>query len=132
MPCLMFLALTSPIPSMSSNSSGEIMEEISKLSNQELRDLSSIVKLLGYSIESSAEDIEVTPRGYRMLSRIPKTPATVVENMVNTLGNFQQIIRATTEELDDIEGIGEVRAKNIKQGIKRLQEQAIYESRYYR
>ena len=33
---------------------------------------------------------------------------------------------------DDVEGIGEVRAKNIKQGIKRMQEQTLYDARYYR
>ena len=56
----------------------------------------------------------------------------IIDNMVNALGSFQDIIRASIEELDDVEGIGEVRAKNIKQGIKRMQEQALYDSRYYR
>ena len=39
---------------------------------------------------------------------------------------------ATIEELDDVEGIGEIRAKNIKQGIKRMHEQVIYDSKFYR
>ena len=52
--------------------------------------------------------------------------------MNKLLGDFQHIIRASIEELDDVEGIGEVRAKNIKQGIKRMHEQVIYDSKFYR
>ena len=36
-----------------------------------------------------------------------------------------------TEELDDVDGIGEIRAKNIKQGIKRMHEQVIYDSKLF-
>lgn len=59
-------------------------------------------------------------------------PMNIIDNMVKSIGKFQDIIRASIDELDDVDGIGEVRAKNIKQGIKRMQEQAIYDSRYYR
>ena len=55
-----------------------------------------------------------------------------IDNILKAFGSFQHVIRATTEELDDVEGIGEVRAKNIKQGIKRMHEQAIYDSKFYR
>ncbi|MBQ9267732.1 MAG: DNA integrity scanning diadenylate cyclase DisA [Clostridia bacterium] len=109
-----------------------LLTKISELSHSELMDSSIIAKLLGYSIETTLENIESTTRGYRLLSRIPKLPMNIIDNMVKALGNFQDIIRASTEELDDVEGIGEVRAKNIKQGIKRMQEQALYDSRYYR
>jgi diadenylate cyclase len=30
---------------------------------------------------------------------------------------------ATIDELDDVEGIGDVRARTIKEGLKRIQEQ---------
>ena len=110
----------------------DFIAKISELSHQELMDSSSLAKMLGYSIETTIDNIEVSTRGYRQLSRIPKLPMNIVDNIVNSLGNFQDIIRASIEELDDIEGIGEVRAKNIKQGIKRMQEQALYDSRYYR
>ena len=110
----------------------DALDKISDLSRQDLMDSNNIVKLLGYDTETRMEDIEVSPKGYRQLSKIPKTPINIIDNMNKLLGDFQHIIRATIEELDDVEGIGEVRAKNIKQGIKRMHEQVIYDSKYYR
>ncbi len=118
--------------SISREKEEDLLKTISDFSHTELMDSSSIAKLLGYSVETTLENIEVTSRGYRQLSRIPKLPLNIIDNMVKELGNLQDIIRASIEELDDIEGIGEVRAKNIKQGIKRMQEQTLYDSRYYR
>ena len=112
--------------------SEDVIEKISTLSRSELMDSVSIVKLLGYKDDVRIDDIEVSPKGYRQLSKIPKTPINIIENMSKLLGDFQHIIRASIEELDDVEGIGEVRAKNIKQGIKRMHEQVIYDSKFYR
>lgn len=89
----------------------DALDKISDLSRQELMDSNNIVKLLGYDTETRMEDIEVSPKGYRQLSKIPKTPINIIDNMNKLLGDFKHIIRATIEELDDVEGIGEVRAK---------------------
>lgn len=110
----------------------EVIEKISNLSHSELMDKVLIAKLLGYINEGSLDDVEVSTKGYRLLNKIPKTPSIIIDNMLKAFGDFQHIIRATIEELDDVEGIGEVRAKNIKQGIKRMHEQAIYDSKFYR
>ncbi len=59
-------------------------------------------------------------------------PITIIENIIKSFGDFQGILRASIEQLDDVDGIGEVRAKNIKQGLKRMQEQSIFESRFYK
>ncbi len=109
-----------------------LVNTISALSRAELMDSTVMSKLLGYTVETRLDDVEVTTKGYRILSKIPKMPMNILDNMVKSLGYFQDIIRASIEELDDVEGIGEVRAKNIKQSIKRMQEQALYDSRYYR
>jgi len=46
----------------------------------------------------------------------------IVENVVEAFGVLPRIIEASAEELDEVEGIGEVRAQKIKKGLKRLQE----------
>ncbi len=115
-----------------SNKITETMDKISNLSHNELMDNTLVGKLLGYTVEGSLDDKEVSTNGYRLLSKIPKTPMNIIDNMLKKFGTFQHIIRATIEELDDVDGIGEVRAKNIKQGIKRMHEQAIYDSKFYR
>lgn len=110
----------------------EIIAKIAELSRNELMDSNHLAKIIGYDVDTTLDDIEVSPKGYRQLSKIPKTPINIIDNMSKLLGDFQHIIRASIEELDDVEGIGEVRAKNIKQGIKRMHEQVIYDSKFYR
>lgn len=110
----------------------EVYTKIIELSREEVLDPHQIAKLLGYDSEVPFEDKEVFPRGYRLLNKIPKMPSTIIENMVESFGSFKDIIRASIDELDDVEGIGEIRAKNIKHGLTRMQEQFLYDSRFYR
>jgi diadenylate cyclase len=65
------------------------------------------------------------PRGYRVLKKIPRLPPVIIENLVNKFTNLKLITRATVEQLDEVDGIGEVRAKKIKEGLRRLQEQLL-------
>lgn len=110
----------------------EIYNKLTTLSRDEVMDVRTITKLLGYDSDTATEDTEVYAKGYRLLNKIPKMPTNIIENMVSAFGNFNDILRASIEELDDVEGIGEIRAKNIKQGLTRMQEQFLYDSRFYR
>jgi diadenylate cyclase len=67
----------------------------------------------------------VQPRGFRLLHRVPRLPEGVHEALVERFGNLQKIMRATIEELDDVAGIGTVRARAIKEGLSRLAETSI-------
>ncbi len=101
----------------------DIRSAIRKLNAEELLELSQIIKLLGYSGMSAASEDMVAPRGYRLLSRIPRLPAAIMNNLVDRFDNLPHILMATIEELDSVDGIGEVRARAIKEGLKRIQEQ---------
>ena len=116
----------------SEESADEIITKISELSRNELMDPNHLARILGYDVQTTLDDIEISPKGFRQLSKIPKTPINIIENMNKLLGDFRHIIRASIEELDDVEGIGEIRAKNIKHGLTRMQEQFLYDSRFYR
>jgi len=70
-------------------------------------------------------DVGLQPRGYRLLARIPRLPETVVDRIVDRFGNLQKIMRATIDDLDDVEGVGEARARAIKEGLSRLAETSI-------
>ena len=54
------------------------------------------------------------------MSKVPRVPIAVVRNLVERFSNFQGILKASIEELDDVEGIGEVRARTIKEGLRRV------------
>ncbi|SCZ05645.1 DNA integrity scanning diadenylate cyclase DisA [Alkaliphilus peptidifermentans] len=104
------------------NSDG-IAKLIKSFSSEELLDLPNIAKALGYDNNVGALDIAVSPKGYRILNKIPRLPTTVIDNLAKEFKGFQNILKASIEKLDDVEGIGEVRARAIKEGLRRLQEQ---------
>lgn len=105
-----------------------VLEEIINLSHEDLMDSSNIAKLLGYGIFDNYDDVAVFTRGYRILDKIPRMPANIVENLVKAFKSFQHILAADIPKLDEVEGIGEVRAKNIKQSLRRMQEQFVFDN----
>ncbi|MCE7793834.1 DNA integrity scanning diadenylate cyclase DisA [Salipaludibacillus sp. CUR1] len=101
----------------------ETLKKLKRLSNDELLDDHVIVKLLGYGKITNLQEQAVCPRGYRILNKIPRIPPMVVSNLINRFKELPYIMRASIEELDEVDGIGEARAKKIKDGLTRIQEQ---------
>ena len=106
----------------------KIIEEITNLSYEDLLKEQSIAKILGYDSFSDFDEVGVYPRGYRILNKIPRMPSSILENLVQGFQSFQHIIEASIEDLDNVEGIGEVRARNIKSSLKRMQEQFVFDN----
>ena len=100
----------------------DIYESIQKLNSSELIDLDSIARVLGYS-NIQLMDTLISPKGYRILSKIPRIPSNVIENLIKEFKDFSSIIEADIEDLDNVDGIGEARATAIKNGLKRIREQ---------
>ena len=100
----------------------EIYKEIQKLSSEELIDLDNLSKLLGYS-GVSLVDTFISPKGYRILSKIPRIPTSIIENLIKHFDSLKNVIKASKEDLDMVEGIGEARATAITNGLKRIKEQ---------
>ena len=76
----------------------------------------------GYPRDVNPLDHSVSPRGFRILAHIPRLPETVVKKVVNDLGDLESIIRASQRDLEAISGVGTVRAREIREGLRRLQE----------
>ncbi|SHJ83960.1 diadenylate cyclase [Desulfofundulus thermosubterraneus DSM 16057] len=102
---------------------GTILAMINSWPAEDLLDLSLIARALGYPGSASILDQSVSPRGYRILDKIPRLPLPVIENMVKEFGSLKNILNASIEELDAVEGIGEARARSIKEGLARYREQ---------
>lgn len=101
----------------------EVLKKLKRLSNDELLDDQVIVKLFGHGKIINLAEHSVSPRGYRILNKIPRIPPVVVKNLMTQFQELPYIIRASIEELDEVDGIGEARAKKIKDGLTRIQEQ---------
>jgi diadenylate cyclase len=81
-----------------------------------------LVELLGYPRDVNALDYSVSPRGFRILSHIPRVPEAVAKKVVQHLGDLEAIVRASQRDLEAIGGVGTVRAREIREGLRRLQE----------
>lgn len=101
----------------------KILNQLKALSSEELLDRQLVARIVGFMSGGDNDEQLIFPRGYRILHKIPRLPAAVVENVVGHFKRLTRIMVATTEQLDDVEGIGEVRARMIKDGLKRIQEQ---------
>ena len=102
-----------------------VLEELGELGTDALLDAELVAQLLAFSDEEL--DKPVTPRGYRLLSRIPRLPATVIERLVERFHTLPRIMEATIAELDEVEGVGEARARTIQDGLRRLSEPTLQE-----
>lgn len=106
----------------------EILEQLSNLNHEDLRKEPIIAKILGYESFENFEELAVYPKGYRILSKVPRMPNTIVENLVKSFKSFQHILVAEISDLDKVDGIGEIRAKTIKQTLKKMQEQFAFDN----
>ncbi len=98
------------------------LDQIGSLPHQDLLDFGRMAELLGYDRKLNTLDYPVSPRGYRILGRIPRLPKLVVAQIVREFGGLDELLAATSQELEAAEGVGEMRAKEIREGLRRLQE----------
>ena len=69
----------------------------------------------------------IEPRGYRLLNRLPRFSDTIVNRVVDRFSSFQQVMRASLSELEQVEGVGVAKARMLKDGLSRLAEASILE-----
>jgi diadenylate cyclase len=100
----------------------QALELISRLPHQDLLDFGRLAELLGYDRKLNTLDYPVSPRGFRVLGRIPRLPKIVVAHIVRAFGGLDEMLAATDAELEAVEGVGDIRAKEIREGLRRLQE----------
>lgn len=105
----------------------ELLNSMLKAFEEDISDPVFIARILGLGSGASHLEQQVSPRGYRMLQKLPRIPVQVIDNLVEKFSLLGQIMHASIEELDEVEGIGEVRARSIKNGLKRMQEQLYLE-----
>jgi diadenylate cyclase len=105
----------------------EAVSELDRLSASELIDLGAVAKAMGYPGAGDALDIGVSPRGFRLLTKVPRLPGAVVERLVEHFGSLQRLLGATVEDLQTVEGVGDARARGVREGLSRLAEASILE-----
>ena len=105
-----------------------VLTRLGALSATELIEMPAIARALGIGgPDGESLDDALSPRGYRMLSRIPRLPAAIVSALVDHGGPLQKLLAASTDDLQQVDGIGPQRARSIREGLSRLAESSILE-----
>src|SRR6266480_1551443 len=99
----------------------EGLQALAQLPYQELLEF-ELLAMLGYPATINPPDYAVAPRGYRVLAHIPRLPENVIQRLVGELGGLEAIVRASQRDLEMVDGVGSVRAREIREGLRRLQE----------
>lgn len=105
----------------------EVLSRLHRLTTEDLFNRLSIAKLLGYSDDKNEF---LRTRGYRILNRIPRLPSNVIDNLIEHFEDFATLNLATVEMLDEVDGVGQKRAEQIRVGLERLRTQTISDSHW--
>ncbi len=106
---------------------GDALTDLDLLPGNELLDLASIARSAGYSAGADALDAAVSPRGFRLLAKVPRLPNPIIERLIDHFGGLQKLLAASIDDLQAVEGVGEARARSVREGLSRLAESSILE-----
>ena len=101
---------------------GSIRSQIAGLPQDQFLDGNAIAQILGYPLSAEVLETHVRSRGYRVLNRVPLLPTSVIDRIVDRYGELHAVVRASEDELDEVDGVGERRARAIKEGLRRIRE----------
>jgi diadenylate cyclase len=104
----------------------EVLADLEGLGPAELVDVAAVSRALGLGANEHL-DGAVTPRGYRLLAKVPRLPGAVVERLVEHFGSLQKLLSASIDDLQAVDGVGELRARSVREGLSRLAESSILE-----
>src|SRR5438067_1734583 len=82
----------------------EGLEALVALPYQDLLEF-ELLAVLGYPASVNPLDHSVSPRGFRVLSHIPRLPEGVIRRVVTSLDGLDAIVRASQRDLEEVEGV---------------------------
>ena len=92
------------------------LQLLGALSATELVDPASVARALSLG-NGEHLDSAVAPRGYRLLAKVPRLPTAVVDRLVDHFGTLQKLLSAGIDDLQVVEGVGELRARSVREGL---------------
>ncbi len=103
-----------------------VLAALAAIDSSSLVELGAVAQAMRVGTDTSL-DAPLAPRGYRLLSRIPRLPATVVDRLIEHFESLQKLLGASIDDLQTVEGVGELRARGVREGLSRLAESSILE-----
>jgi diadenylate cyclase len=118
------LVIRDYLPSRRTKGPEAALARLEGLSSIDLVDPASAARALGLGDHL---DGAVAPRGYRLLAKVPRLPTSVVERLVEHFDTLQKLLSAGVDDLQAVDGVGELRARSVREGLSRLAESSILE-----
>ena len=104
----------------------DVLADLAALDSSELVDVGAVARAMGLA-QGEHLDSAQSPRGYRLLAKVPRLPGAVVERLVEHFGTLQKLLAASIDDLQTVDGVGELRARSVREGLSRLAESSILE-----
>jgi diadenylate cyclase len=108
-----------------SRPAADVLNDMAELSAIDLLDLTQVARAMGLPSTPEGQESAVSPRGYRLLARVPRIPGAILDRVVEHFGGLQKLLAASVEDLQVVDGVGETRARAVREGISRLAEVSI-------
>ncbi|MCU1601164.1 MAG: nucleic-acid-binding protein containing domain, partial [Frankiales bacterium] len=105
----------------------DALADLDALSGTDLLDLAVLARAVGWTGGADQLEVAVSPRGYRLLAKVPRLPNPIVDRLIDHFGGLQKLLAASIDDLQAVEGVGETRARSVREGLSRLAESSILE-----
>jgi diadenylate cyclase len=102
----------------------DTLAELSRLDDDGLRDLRVVASTL-HRGDLSDLDLELAPKGLRVLRRVNRLPEELSCRIANHFGEFARLQRATVAELAEVDGVDDALATQIRERLTRVTETSI-------
>lgn len=97
------------------------------LSHEELLGRTAVAAVLGFDPSPGVLDQAVEARGYRLLHRLPRVSEAIIERIVERFVTLPRLMQASLADLEKVGGVGEAKARSVKDGLSRMVEASILE-----
>ena len=100
------------------------VQALQNLDGMGIVDLRAIARTVGFG-ENPDLETPLQPRGFRLLDGIPSIPNAIAERLVERFGSLQALMAASLEDLRAVDGVGEARARTVREQLTRMAESSL-------
>jgi len=101
------------------------LKEMSRLSDEDMRNLRLAAATLHRDGDSDDLAQEVAPKGLRLLHRVSRLPKPTAARIVDHFGGLAKLQRATLDDLTAVDGVDDLTAQSIRETLARVTESTI-------
>ncbi|HJD79670.1 MAG TPA: DNA integrity scanning diadenylate cyclase DisA [Corynebacterium pollutisoli] len=95
-------------------------QALDQLADADLLKPANVARILGLPATEESLTQWIVPRGYRVLSRVPRVQMFLKHKIITAFGDVKTLLDATEEDLAGVENVGNLWARHVHEGLRRL------------